>query len=316
MCGSKVPTQSPLQSMLMVWRSTLPLPSEKPSGWKKPVNSLSPKSQVMSLSCLMTLCCRPSGETVRSWFWKRKGHINVLEMSSAVSNLASVGRSASSVRFCCCVGSAVCKGAFSKGRSASRALQPLLKRACALCVCSDLYPGWIYTHPTRLNCADDPTRDCPLRGPLGHSLLESGVSFELLRKLNLLGLKKFAANWVRLVLLVSLWEPATAADSGVSVPVWCHPWTLPFSTFVDFPGALALWFCSVVASLRSYLLVRPWEFLPWTSSHSTTLDLPGASLGWCLCLALGALFLLAWCAGVPVCLAFMDFRLRLGAIII
>ena len=237
-------------------------------------------------------------ETVRSWFWKRKGHINVLEMSSAVSNLASVGRSASSVRFCCCVDSAVCKGAFSKGRSASRALQPLLKRACALCVCSDLYPGWIYT-PTRLNCADDPTRDCPLRGPLGHSLLESGVSFELLRKLNLLGLKKFAANWVRLVLLVSLWEPATAADSGVSVPVWCHPWTLPFSTFVDFPGALALWFCSVVASLRSYLLVRPWEFLPWTSSHSTTLDLPGASLGWCLCLALGALFLLAWCAGVP-----------------
>eukprot|EP00435_Cladocopium_sp_Y103_P034882 s2166_g9.t1 len=209
-------------------------------------------------------------EIVRSWFWKRKGHINVLELSSAVSNLVSLSRDVSSCRFCHLVDSAVCRGALSKGRSASRALQPLLKRTCAVCVASDLYPGWIYT-PTRLNCADDPTRDSDLRPPLDHSLIQSGFALHKLRKLNLVGLRRFAANWIRLVLLLSVLDLSHGCP--LAPPVLCNvcsvnldlpgassPWTYAVSANLDLPGAFSsgvslcdfcIGFLSVLARLRS-----------------------------------------------------------------
>ena len=139
-------------------------------------------------------------ELVRCWFWKRSSHINLLEASSAVSSLVSVSKRASSVRFCQLIDSAVCRGAFSKGRSPSRALQPLLKKAGAVCITSDLYPAWLYS-PTRLNVADDPTRDAPIREPTDLSL-DGRVPLGLLRKLSLTGLRRFAANWVRLAAFV------------------------------------------------------------------------------------------------------------------
>lgn len=80
-----------------------------------------------------------------------------------------------------------------KGRSPSRALQPLMRRAGAACIASD--HGWLYC-PTRLNTANDPT-------PLRCSLVQLGAPFALLRLLNLCGLRCFAANWMRLVLLLS-----------------------------------------------------------------------------------------------------------------
>eukprot|EP00435_Cladocopium_sp_Y103_P043632 s2722_g12.t1 len=55
-------------------------------------------------------------QVVRSWFWKRVGHINVLELASAVSSLQSVGQQKRSVRFLSLVDSAVCRGALTKGR--------------------------------------------------------------------------------------------------------------------------------------------------------------------------------------------------------
>ena len=88
---------------------------------------------------------------VRDWFWKRSGHINVLETSAAVSNLVSLASRRSSVRFCHLVDSAVARGALTKGRSPSRALQPLMRKAGAVCICADLYPAWGYS-PTRLKC--------------------------------------------------------------------------------------------------------------------------------------------------------------------
>ena len=51
---------------------------------------------------------------VRAWFWKRKGHINVLELGSAVSNLQSLCQEHSSIRFSSLVDSAVCRGALDK----------------------------------------------------------------------------------------------------------------------------------------------------------------------------------------------------------
>ena len=140
---------------------------------------------------------------VRDWFWKRSGHINVLETSAAVSNLVSLASRRSSVRFCHLVDSAVARGALTKGRSPSRALQPLMRKAGAVCICADLYPAWGYS-PTRLNVADDPTRCRQLRAASKLSLVKFGCRWDLLRSDGLRGLRRFAANWVRLVLLASL----------------------------------------------------------------------------------------------------------------
>ena len=51
----------------------------------------------------------------------------------------------------------VSRGALSKGRSSSRALQPILKRSCAVQLGYGLFPAWSFA-PTRLNVGDDPTR--------------------------------------------------------------------------------------------------------------------------------------------------------------
>ena len=220
-------------------------------------------------------------EVVRSWFWKRLGHINVLEMSSAVSNLVSVGKQHSSVRFCSLVDSAVCRGAFCKGRSSPRALQPLLRKTGAVCVAGDLYPGWIYS-PTRLNCADDPTRQVPLRPAQSRALVAFPDLLPVLRALNLKGLKKFAANWIRLTLFLVMHGAATGeplpADpwtfaSGLETP--CLSWTFGDSTHWSFPSASLLWSCVLV--LTCAVLTGSWLTYGFCHAPKTPKSFAGRS---------------------------------------
>ena len=156
---------------------------------------------------------------VESWVWKRSPHINVLEVSAAVRVLAKHGVRFPHTRFLSFLDSAVAKGALSKGRSTSRLLQPLLRRAAALQIVFDLYPVWPFC-PTRLNVADDPTRDCCLREPSPGTIRKAeGVDF---RALHRVGLKRSAANWIRLVLLVSACVPgnATCVSSHFPLGSW------------------------------------------------------------------------------------------------
>ena len=60
------------------------------------------------------------------------------------------------------VDSNVVRGATSKGRSSSISLSTVLRRFNAICVAAALYFNIPFC-PTRLNIADDPTRDRPLR---------------------------------------------------------------------------------------------------------------------------------------------------------
>ena len=56
--------------------------------------------------------------------------------------------------------------------------------------------------PTRLNCADDPTRDTPLRQPV-QGFSWSNLSLQELWAIASLRLtKRWASNWIRLVLLL------------------------------------------------------------------------------------------------------------------
>ena len=63
--------------------------------------------------------------------------------------------------------SAVAKGAISKGRSSSFALQPVLKRAAACQLAGNPFPSFSFA-PTKLN---DPTRDVDLREPFRYGSL-------------------------------------------------------------------------------------------------------------------------------------------------
>ena len=212
---------------------------------------------------------------VRDWFWKKPGHINVLETSAAVSNLVSLSLRRSSVRFCHLVDSAVARGALTKGRSPSRALQPLVRKAGAICVCGDLYPSWGYS-PTRLNVADDPTRSRPVRSACTASLVQHGCPWDVLRRDGMRGLRRFSANWARLVLLV-IFMPSPVEACGI-----CSPglsWTVPVTA--DFGYGLSFSCSSWLPRLR--------DGFGWSLDFALGLDLPSG---------LGPAFIPTWISAV------------------
>ena len=99
-------------------------------------------------------------------------------------------------RFVSLLDPSVARGVLAKGRSTSCMLQPLLKRAAVLQVCFDLYPVWPFCL-TRLNTADDPTRHLAVRESAARSILGlEGIDFPGLHRT---GLRRFSANWVRLL---------------------------------------------------------------------------------------------------------------------
>jgi hypothetical protein len=142
--------------------------------------------------------------TEKCWACKHRSHINVLEAEAghAVLNIAS--HTLRGKRFATVLDSRVAKGALAKGRSSSKSLQRVCRKAGVLQVAADLYPGWVFG-PTRLNVADDPTRDADLRG---RALLSFLASFDIhdLQKIHNVALSKPVANFVRLVLLILIFR--------------------------------------------------------------------------------------------------------------
>ena len=166
----------------------------------------------------------------REWYWRSKSHINVLETSVVVSLLKECMKSLSGHRFNVLLDSAVAKGGLAKGRSSSKALQPLLRKAAALQLGGNLHPGYGYA-PTKLNVADDPTREVDLRESSTHSLSEV-LEVEELRKLHWVRVSRRIANWIRLAVLSCLLQPASSAAISI-------PWIFSRASFM-FGFSLAL----------------------------------------------------------------------------
>ena len=123
----------------------------------------------------------------RSWLWRDRVHINLLETRSFLTALRDRAR-------------AGLVGALQKGRTSSSRLLPLVKQSAAIQVAFDLYPGLLFC-PTRLNVSDDPTRSVPLRAS-SPSSLGFGAHLDELFDLSCLGgLSRASANWLRLGLL-------------------------------------------------------------------------------------------------------------------
>lgn len=153
---------------------------------------------------------------------KRPSHINLLETKMALKFLMICAKRSPDSRVCDFLDSQVAKGALSKGRSASRALQPLCRKAAAIQIVACLYPAWNFA-PTRLNVADDPTRSTAIRSPSKHSIIfRPDVD---LAQLHATALRRPFANWVRMLLLISLPPVSDSCAAEPEGPAG-HAWTL------------------------------------------------------------------------------------------
>lgn len=136
-----------------------------------------------------------------SWRWKGSSHINIYEAATFGRLLKDLAGSSPSTRFSAALDSNVALSAICKGRSAALGLRPTLRRIGATTIAGDLYPA-LHFAPTRLNPSDPPSRGLSL-WTYGHTWI-SDLDFEALLDLGEIpGLKRAAANWVRLFLAVA-----------------------------------------------------------------------------------------------------------------
>ena len=181
-------------------------------------------------------CCQPiesvlvndllrsfTWEVERDWFFKTKVHINLLETSVVVSLTKQLLVESPGFRLCVLLDSAVAKGALAKGRSSSRGLQPLLQKAAACQLAGNLYLSHSYA-PTKLNVADDPTREQDLREPSRFKLLDFLECSEM-RELHWKLATRPTANWIRLTAFLVILRPAEASH-GIHLDIL--PSWLPF----------------------------------------------------------------------------------------
>ena len=134
------------------------------------------------------------------WFWTSRSHINILESHAFLGLLRMLIREGGDLRFSVLLDSRVAKCAHAKGRSSSKALMPSLRKAAALQVGGGLYASFGFA-PTRLNTADDPTRDTSLRESSSLSCL-AGLSVDINQRIHSSQLSRPTAGWVRLCLLL------------------------------------------------------------------------------------------------------------------
>ena len=135
------------------------------------------------------------------WTWKKPSHINIHETAAVVRCLKDQALSAPRTRFSIGVDSHVALSALAKGRSPSKGLRPIIRRAAMTAVVGSLYPAFHFI-PTRLNKADHPTRNTEIPNDKGHSFSSSKSLMDLARLSKVSGLRRFASNWARLVLLM------------------------------------------------------------------------------------------------------------------
>ena len=142
-----------------------------------------------------------SWRTVQSWNFRKKSHINILELASLLRLVTMLAREQPRSRVVAMVDSFVTRCSVSKGRTASLAMTPVIKKICSVCVASGLFLTLPYV-PSRLNVSDDPTRDAPLRSAIRGIDLSDFSEKEIYQLGSLPTTKKWASNWVRLMLIL------------------------------------------------------------------------------------------------------------------
>ena len=173
------------------------------------------------------------------WPHKKEARINILEMGAVVKLVNQLTIEKGSQRIVALVDSSVARGALAKGRSSSRCLSTCLRRYNSICIAGDLYVTTPYC-PTRLNVADDPTRDRPPREPVRGcgSLLWS--TDELFDFAELGSMNRCCANWAMMVIAVlgpKILHNADRAEARIMPLPYQHPGSsIQFDSSLGFPG--------------------------------------------------------------------------------
>ena len=167
--------------------------------------------------------------THASWAFRRPSHINLLELKSLLRLVLDLVKRKCPVRFIALVDSIVTRGSVSKGRSSSFAVAAVLRQICSLCIIGGLYAVTPFV-PTRLNVADDPTRDRPPRPPCPGLALGTWPRSSIFALARVASSKRWVSNWLRLLLFVvdpikvipydrsSLRRPSRSFDSTLGYP--------------------------------------------------------------------------------------------------
>ena len=139
-----------------------------------------------------------------SWSWKGSSHINLLEASAICRAYGKKALSGGDRRFVYFCDSHVARASCARGRTSSDGMRPILKRISSTSVAYGLYGHGRFA-PTRINPADAPTRRYKIPPPVPSSVLREKEADEVAWILGLPRVRRWAANWMRLVLL---WSPS------------------------------------------------------------------------------------------------------------
>lgn len=180
------------------------------------------------------------------WSFKKQSHINILEEAALYRLVCRIAKKGRSIRSIAITDSNVVKCATAKGRTSSKGLGPILRKLCSLVLAAGIYLNVAYI-PTRLNCADDPTRDHPVRGPLFGMDLSTWTSEDLFKLSSLGRFRRWSSNWLRLCILLmgpsflylgdrSLYRFPWQSLRKVALPQSLYRHSLEFDASLGFPG--------------------------------------------------------------------------------
>ena len=213
-----------------------------------------------------------------AWAWRGKSHINLLETAATLKLFRDVAKEGGDKRLVYFGDSHVSRSALAKGRTSSFALRHLLKKSSSLCVAYGLYPAGRFA-PTRVNPGDHPSRGADIPDPVPRSFV-SGASSEALHWiLSLPRQRRWASNWVRLVLLAAPWILDFISRPGLRrharFVVSPEEWRMDFDSSLGYPGegpaisvAFGLWLGLWILAIFGFQRSLPPLFCPlllWTS---------------------------------------------------
>ncbi|CAE7347850.1 unnamed protein product [Symbiodinium microadriaticum] len=148
---------------------------------------------------------------VRVWSWKYPEHINLLELRGLVALVKGLPAAKEDRRVLHLFDSSVSLAAATNGRTSSHKLRRVLCQVNALALAKGVFCAEGFA-PTRLNVADDPTRSHEVRSPAGASLVRA-VPPEVLGQLARVRVRRFAANWLRLAVLLTFCVPCGSSSA-------------------------------------------------------------------------------------------------------
>lgn len=204
------------------------------------------RSTKPSATCVKDLLLSSTWTLLSHHHWKLKKHINVFETDMALQVLRHQCRFETETKFVSFLDSQVGRSFFGQRKEQFVFSCTSLPQVCrSPDRRRDL--SWVNFSPTRQNPADDPTSGVKVRAPLELSIIsDSRIDFA---SLHAHPLPRAYANWVRLLILLSLCQPAFGLSVDFSLDFSLLDFALSLILFLDFPSAtLSLWICSALPS--------------------------------------------------------------------